>query len=647
MSIFQPHLSAIGRLSIIESLADAQLAPYFDLIVIGGGITGAGIALDAASRGLKVLLLEMQDFSAGTSSRSTKLIHGGLRYLKQGDVKLVQEVGQERALLHRNAPHIVKPKKMLLPIIQQGSLGKYSTSFALFAYDLIAGVAYKEWRTMHDKSETEQLEPLLRNDILIGGGMYFEYQTDDARLTIEVLKSAVKFGAVCLNYTQVMGLEYDEKGKANGVRAIDKLGGKPFYVAANHIVNAAGPWVDDVRRRDHAVSGKHLRLTKGVHIVIPYSRLPLHQATYFDVKDGRMIFAIPRGENLYIGTTDTDYTTRYERPETTTADVRYLLDATNAMFPTAQLSISDILSSWAGVRPLIQEEGKSPSEVSRRDEIFYAPSGMITIAGGKLTGFRKMAERTVDEVIKQRAKSKKQTIKPCVTDKIKLSGGNFGTPEAFDAYLSDLTVLVAEKGISAQQIGDLANKYGKNTETILHIFDEQSAQNPRWRKKHPAVADRLLLAEIHYCVHYEMVNTLSDFLVRRTGRLYFDRPNIANYRALLLNELAMLLSWTRSQIKQYNADFEREYLAVMAFQQETLANEDIVNLPDTDTDSRPLDSLLASINPDLLNNIAQNQATLPMADTDTNLSEGNEPAIEKNSLYAYINDMIGRIRRRF
>jgi glycerol-3-phosphate dehydrogenase len=639
-TLFQPHLSAINRTALVEQLTDAATAPHFDLLVIGGGITGAGIALDAASRGLKVLLLEMQDFSAGTSSRSTKLIHGGLRYLKQGDVKLVQEVGQERALLHRNAPHIVKPKKMLLPIIQQGALGKYSTSFALFVYDLIAGVAYKEWRTMHDKDETAQLEPLLRTDILIGGGMYFEYQTDDARLTIEVLKSAVKFGAVCLNYTQVKGLEYDEKGKAIGLRVIDKIASKPFYVYADHIVNAAGPWVDEVRRFDQAVSGKHLRLTKGVHIVVPYSRLPLQQAAYFDVKDGRMIFAIPRGENLYIGTTDTDYKQRHERPQTTAADVRYLLDATNAMYPNAQLNADDVLSSWAGVRPLIQEEGKSPSEVSRRDEIFYSKSGLITIAGGKLTGFRKMAERTVDEVMKQRAKAKKSKLSPCITDKIKLSGGNFGTPETFDIYLNDLVISVAERGISPEQISDIANKYGKNTEIILHIFDEQSAQNPRWRKKTVTTAQRLLLAELHYGVHYEMVCSLSDFLVRRSGRLYFDRPNIAQYRQLISDELATLLGWTRAQTKQYDAEFETEYQAVVAFKQEKMLDEDIINRQENEESPR-LDNLLAGINPDLLKNVADTQADK------ANKGQLNEKNKEKSSLYGYMGDILGKFKRYF
>lgn len=634
MSVFQPHLSALGRAATIESIARTKPnTPIFDIIVIGGGITGAGIALDAASRGLKTLLLDMQDFSAGTSSRSTKLIHGGLRYLKQGDVKLVQEVGQERALLHQNAPHIVKPKKMLLPIIQEGSLGKYSTSFALFVYDLIAGVAYKEWRTMHDKAETEQLEPLLRHDILIGGGMYFEYQTDDARLTIEVLKSAVKFGAVCLNYAQVAGLEYDEKGKLCGVKIVDKLEGKAFCAYAPHIVNAAGPWVDDVRRRDHAISGKHLRLTKGVHIVIPYHKLPLQQATYFDVKDGRMVFAIPRGNNLYIGTTDTDHTARPERPETTAADVRYLLDAANDMFPDAHLSTDDVLSSWAGVRPLIQEEGKSPSEVSRRDEIFYAPSGMITIAGGKLTGFRKMAERTVDEVIKLR--SKNRNIATCMTDKIKLSGGNFASPEAFEQYVSELTQIASDKGIDSEQIVELTNKYGKNTDTILHIFDEQNELPADKRKKNRTVTERLLLAELHYGIHYEMVCTLSDFLVRRTGRLYFDRPNIAQYRTLLLDEMRQLLGWNRTQTQEADTEFEQEYQAVVAFRQNTDQPDDapLINRTERET-PHTLNSLLADLSPDLLKNVTDN-----IQNTD------QSPSDKSSSIYQYIGDLVGRFKR--
>ncbi len=554
-----PHLhaplSALQRRTTLETIDNS----HFDLIIIGGGITGAGIALDAASRGLRPLLLEMQDFGAGTSSRSTKLIHGGLRYLKQGEVGLVREVGQERALLHNNAPHIVKPKKMLLPIIENGSLGKYSTSMGLFVYDLLAGVEMKEWRSMHTKEQTLVIEPLLRNDIIIGGGLYFEYQTDDARLTIEVMKTAAKFDAVCLNYVEMVGFHYNEKGIAIGVKAIDKINHTAHSFYAPAIVNAAGPWVDDVRRRDQVIKGKRLHLTKGVHIVVPYHRLPLQQAAYFDVKDGRMIFAVPRQDSLYIGTTDTNYTDRPVRPEATRQDVQYLIDAVNAIFPSAQLTIDDVTSTWAGVRPLIHEDGKGPAELSRKDEIFISPSGVISIAGGKLTGFRKMAERTVDAVIKKLYQKQDRAIKTCISDKIKLSGGTFAKPEDFDAYLQQL-ITTHSPTTGIDQINDLANKYGRNADIIFRIMAEPNIAHRRKTND-----QKLLLAELHYGIRYEMVSTLSDFLIRRTGRLYFDRPNIDQYRTLLLNELSKVLCLSRQQQQQQAEEFEKEYNAVMKF----------------------------------------------------------------------------------
>lgn len=553
------QLSSLHRHSTLQSIDNNR----FDLIIIGGGITGAGIALDAASRGLRPLLLEMQDFGAGTSSRSTKLIHGGLRYLKQGEVGLVREVGQERALLHHNAPHIVRPKKMLLPIIENGSLGRHSTSMGLFVYDLLAGVEMKEWRSMHNKEETLALEPLLRQDIVIGGGLYFEYQTDDARLTIEVLKTAAKFDAICLNYVEVVGFHYDENGKAIGVKAIDRIGQTAHSVYAPIIVNAAGPWVDSVRSRDQIVKGKRLHLTKGVHIVVPYEKLPLQQAVYFDVKDGRMIFAIPRQNTLYIGTTDTNYNLRPERPGVTIDDVQYLLEAVNTIFPSAQLGVEHVLSTWSGVRPLIHEDGKDPSELSRKDEIFLSPSGIISIAGGKLTGFRKMAQRTVDKVMKKLYIVGTHELKVCITDKIKLSGGNFAHLNDFTTFVQELTQTYAPQQLSATQISNLADKYGRNTDQILQIWSEADIAR---RRKTPE--QKLLLAELHYGIRYEMVISLADFLIRRTGRLYFERPDIAQYRDMLLDEIAKVLQLSRRQKQEQAEEFEKEYNSVLHFTQD-------------------------------------------------------------------------------
>ena len=286
---------------------EALTANCFDILIIGGGITGAGIALDASLRGMKVALIEMQDFAGGTSSRSTKLVHGGLRYLKKFEVKLVAEVGKEREIVYENGPHVTKPEWMLLPIFKRGTYNRFSTSIGLHIYDFLAGVKKEERRKMLTKQETIDKEPLLKNKDLKGSGYYVEYRTDDARLTIEVIKAAVQNGAICVNYVKVDKLLYTGTDQVCGASVADQLSGDMFEVKAKKVVNATGPWVDKVREMDGSRKGKTLRLTKGVHIVMDQGCFPLQQSIYFDTPDGRMVFAIPRDGKTYVGTTDTFY----------------------------------------------------------------------------------------------------------------------------------------------------------------------------------------------------------------------------------------------------------------------------------------------------------------------------------------------------
>lgn len=296
------NFSNLRRKEYIDKLTTER----FDVLVIGGGITGAGIALDAAARGMKVAIVDMQDFSAGTSSRSTKLVHGGLRYLKQFEIKMVAEVGKERAIVYNNGPHVTTPSLMLLPIHEGGTFGKNRTSFGLRVYDFLAGVKKNERRTMLNAAETLRREPLLKKQGLIGGGVYVEYRTDDARLTIEVLKKSIEKGAIGLNYSKAEALYY-ENGEVSGAVIRDILNGTNFTIQAREVVNAAGPWVDFIREKDKSKKGKQLRLSKGVHIIIDQSKFPLKQAVYFDTADRRMVFAIPRAGKVYVGTTDTFY----------------------------------------------------------------------------------------------------------------------------------------------------------------------------------------------------------------------------------------------------------------------------------------------------------------------------------------------------
>lgn len=536
--------SARNRSRYLQQLQNEQ----FDLLVIGGGITGGGIALDATARGLKVCLIEKDDFASGTSSRSTKLIHGGLRYLKQLEFGIVREVGQERTILYKNAPHIVIPERMLLPIIDGGSLGKYSTSLGLYVYDRLAGVEKEERRNMLSKEETMEQEPLLNTSILKGGGMYVEYRSDDARLTIEVLKTAVEKGALCLNYVEFSSFILNEQNKIKGAVVKDIIEDKELKIKAKKIINACGPWVDDLRKKDNSLNKKRLHLTKGIHIVLAKEKLPIKQAVYFDVQDGRMIFAIPRHNKIYIGTTDTNYQSNINFPYAEKEDVIYLLNAANYMFPTANLEINDIESTWAGLRPLIHEDGKSPSDLSRKDEIFISDSNLISIAGGKLTGFRKMAERSVNVVCKQLKIEEGRQFPKCSTEFIKLSGGHL---EKFsNDYARDLQDDF--KQFYLDDVLDLVLKYGSNTQYILASAQTHFNNN-------------LLLAEAEYCLEYELTNNTSDFIIRRTGRLYFERPEINSHLDELDAYFNHQLNYTADiAIKNLKA-FEKEYKSVVEF----------------------------------------------------------------------------------
>ncbi|NOS91285.1 MAG: FAD-dependent oxidoreductase [Cyclobacteriaceae bacterium] len=512
-----------------ELIKDAE-NESFDLIIIGGGITGAGIALDAALRGLKVVLVEKDDFAFGTSSRSTKLIHGGLRYLKQLEFGLVKEVGSERAIVHKLAPHLVVPEKMLLPLYEKRGLGYWLTSIGLKIYDWLAGVLEVDQRKMLTRNQTLRQEPLLNPDDVKGGAIYAEYRTDDARLTIEIIKSAFQFGAKPLSYSRVTKLRYGSD-KIIGVEVLDQISQLQFKITGKAIVNAAGPWVDDLREMDQSKKGKRLHLTKGVHLVISKEKLPIQQAIYFDVEDGRMIFAIPRGRTTYIGTTDTNYDGSKDDVNASNEDAIYLINAVNRTFPHSSLILKDIESSWAGLRPLIHEEGKSASELSRKDEIFVSPSGLISIAGGKLTGYRKMAERIVDLVFETHFDDRQAK---CQTASTPFVGSDFVNYQAVRNYISEVAVKLKPFGLE-NEAPYLVGTYGKQCDSILSYFQTHQTGD--------AGVD-LLRAEIWFCTLYEITTCLADFVVRRTGMLYFNMPRLKKYKEIILQEFSNQLNWS-------------------------------------------------------------------------------------------------------
>ncbi|WP_307290928.1 glycerol-3-phosphate dehydrogenase/oxidase [Bacillus sp. SORGH_AS_0510] len=522
----------------------------FDVLVIGGGITGCGIALDAVTRGLNTALIEMQDYAAGSSSRSTKLVHGGLRYLKQFEVKMVAEVGKERAIVYENGPHVTTPEWMLLPIHQGGTFGRFSTSMGLRVYDFLAGVKKAERRSMLSVEQTIEKEPLLKQEGLMGGGIYVEYRTDDARLTIEVLKEAVARGVKAVNYTKANELLYRD-GKVVGVRVTNQLNGDVYDIYAKKIINATGPWVDSLRDKDHSMSGKKLRLTKGVHIVIDQSRFPLKQAVYFDTPDGRMVFAIPREGKTYVGTTDTFFDKELAHPKMTSEDRAYLIETIHYMFPKVQIKEEDIESSWAGVRPLIYEEGKDPSEISRKDEIWVSDSGLVTIAGGKLTGYRKMAETVVDLIAKKLEEEWGLRFKACQTKHMPISGGHFGGSSKFQAFIEKNLEEAIVNGFTKEQYLQLVHRYGSN---IHRIFEMAKGYN----SDHTYGLPLDVYVQLVYSLEEEMTVKPVDFFIRRTSALYFNIQWVQKWKQAVMDLMAEYLEWTGEEKVNYQEELETE-----------------------------------------------------------------------------------------
>jgi glycerol-3-phosphate dehydrogenase len=541
------HFSASSR----EEQLSKMMNEKYDVLVIGGGITGAGIALDATLRGMKVALVEMQDFAAGTSSRSTKLVHGGLRYLKQFQVGMVAEVGKERAIVYENGPHVTTPEWMMLPMHKGGTFGKRSASLGLYVYDLLAGVKKSERRKMLSANETSEREPLVKKDGLTGGGYYVEYRTDDARLTIEVIKAAAANGADIINYTKAEEFLYDENKKVSGIVAGDCLTNKTYHLHARKVINAAGPWVDQMIEKDYSKTNKQLRLTKGVHLVIDQSVFPLRQAIYFDTPDKRMVFAIPRDGKTYVGTTDTFFDQDLAHPKMTSEDREYILNAIHYMFPDVLVTEDDVESSWAGVRPLIYEKGKDPSEISRKDEIWEGESGLLTMAGGKLTGYRKMAESVVNLIAKRFKEDQYKVFSDCQTKKFPISGGDVGGSKGLEPFIETKAEEATKYGLTKEEGRKLAEMYGSNVDKLFHYAKAfEIEKNTK--------LSRYVYAKINYAIHEEMTVKPSDFFIRRTGALFFDIEWVRTWKEQILSYMKHELAWTEKETSHYRAELEKE-----------------------------------------------------------------------------------------
>jgi glycerol-3-phosphate dehydrogenase len=485
-----------------EAMLAALPGAARDLLVVGGGITGAGVARDAALRGLSVALVERSDWAAGTSSRSSKLIHGGVRYLQQGDLGLVREAAAERAVLRRIAPHLTLPLQMVIPTYSRAAQAKLGVG--LWTFERVATIGADERHELWSREEALRREPTLDGTRLHGAAVFTEYLTDDARLVLDTVRGAHEAGALCVNHAEVRGLAGGE------VTLRDTLGGATRRVRARMVVNAAGPWVDEVRRLAGAPLGARLHLTKGVHLVVRHQRLPVSHAVVMRARDRRSVFAVPRGAHTYLGTTDTDYGPPAAHPEVTAADADYLLEAARATFAGPPLRREDVVAAWAGLRPLLHQEGKPPSEISRRDEIMDSRDALVSIAGGKLTTHRRMAERVVDLVCRRLGRRGVA----CRTADVPLPGGEM-TPE--ELLLLARTLRERLPRLPPGGAERLVRLYGAGAARLLARTEE----DPRLAERLPGPTG-LLRAEIAQALDEEMALTLEDVLERRTRVLLFD-----------------------------------------------------------------------------------------------------------------------------
>ncbi|MEO6725584.1 MAG: glycerol-3-phosphate dehydrogenase/oxidase [Blastocatellia bacterium] len=539
----------------------------FDVLIIGGGITGAGLALDAATRGLKTALVEKRDFAAGTSSRSTKLIHGGLRYLEHLDLGLVREALLERAILTRTAPHLVEVCPFVIPIYSD-SRRNYDHPLkmraGLFLYDFLAGRQNLAKHRRLSREEALKLAPQLDSRGLRGAFLYYDGRTNDARLVIEAVKASHAQGVAIANYAKVESLLRDAAGKITGVLLRDELSGEQIRLRARATINATGVWMEETIRLDQvgqaatpdekSLNGlrKKIRPAKGIHLTISADRLRVEAAWLIPSLTGhRFYFVVPWEGRVNIGTTDTDYQGGKDSPHAEAAEVTEILNAVNSYFPDAQLGPSDVISAWAGLRPLITDaNAKDTTAVSRKEEMIETADGLISIGGGKLTTYRVMAEHGIDLTLKRLGKPAGEKT----TADIPLSGGE----------MSRVELEITAKQISQhyelpmETTRHLVFTYGSNFDRLIRLMLDDEYLRERLVAGLPHVK-----AEIVYAARCEMAVTLADALARRT-RLAMLAGEASRTCAPVAAELmAKELGWseaeTKRQVDLFACELAREY----------------------------------------------------------------------------------------
>lgn len=504
-----------------KMLQMAQAEEVWDVLVIGGGATGLGIALDACSRGYRTLLLEQADFAKGTSSRSTKLVHGGVRYLAQGNVALVREASIERGLLVRNAPHLVHNQTFVVPVYTLWDRLKYHIGLKL--YDWMAGRLGLGPSRFLSRTRTLQRIPELNREGLKGGILYHDGQFDDSRLAINVAQSIIECGGVPLNYVRVTGVRKDESGRINGVMAEDSESDQSFLFRAKAVVNATGVFVDDILQMDTPGARKTVTVSQGVHVVLDRSFYSSDEAMMIPkTSDGRVLFAVPWHQKVVVGTTDTPVSHASMEPLALEQEISFILN-TAGQYLTRQPARSDVRSVFAGLRPLAapEEDNQKTKEISRSHKIVVTPSGLFTMLGGKWTTFRKMGEDMMNRVEKELG----WPTRPSGTRQLTIHGA--GKVE------TDVAIF---------------QQYGTDAASLLK---EMKTDDTGWLSKDLQIHE----VQVWWAVEWEMARTVEDFLARRTRALFLDAREAARMALPVARLMAEYLGkeedWIGEQVAQF------------------------------------------------------------------------------------------------
>ena len=512
-------LKSISRSNLVKQLADTSLT--WDVLVIGGGATGLGVALDAVARGYKTLLVEQSDFAKGTSSRSTKLVHGGVRYLAQGDIRLVREASIERGLLNRNAPHLVKNQTFIIPIYNFWDKIKYTIGLKM--YDWISGKLSMGSSVFISRKKTLENLPGIKSENLLGGVLYHDGQFDDSRLAINLVQSIIETGGCAINYVKVIGLIKDDNEKIKGSLLQDIETGQQYQINARSVVNATGVFVDDILQMDNASATKSICVSQGVHLVLDRKFYPsAHALMIPETSDGRVLFAVPWHNKVVLGTTDTPVEEASLEPKALEKEISFILETASEDL-TQKPGRSDVLSVFAGLRPLAAPQGgdQKTKEISRSHKIMVSPSNLFTILGGKWTTYRKMGEDMVNRIEKE------------------LHWKHHKTP----------TSLLHIHGYVEQvNWSDPLYFYGSDADQIKKQMNGSAGQ---WISESLGIHKM----QVRWAVEHEMARTVEDVLSRRTRSLFLDAAESIRLAPVVANLMAEALNkdqeWVNQQVEEF------------------------------------------------------------------------------------------------